>query len=831
MCPGMDAFHNIQRKDSLRQSKDVEKQENEIWTAVQESDVFKLEEMQETIDSSVLKDWTFVQAVMVEAVKISNTEVVTTLVHLLASGNSSAYQIAEFATVLAASSKDVSLVLAILDLWYSNQGYQVYTALDVVALAIRASATTMRKTSQAPLTPPALVETAIYVATVDRLSAVLKSILDWSLENDERVGELKKMNADCILHAALEDDKDQVRILYMAGYRLGPDNDRRVNKDYLKKIKLFRARASPVYCAVAFEQSHDVELDDPMKKCLEFALQSRRYADKIEDFNKEYIEVANKCENFSIELLDKCTTKHEIQTLLQTKSYRGHHDANFNIAILDGHKEIVAHEKFQQLLHKKWGQRDRVHYGDDIRYNCFWSEMKPAGKLFHFFKQLPMFFLLPLVFLILGLVPQLEKTRVFHWIVIQSHIPVNRFLYYELSKVFFLFLLLLTLVSWDGEEEGVEWYVILAFIWIVSFILEDFRTMHRLYQQGGIENQGKTLRRWLTFRNITIIITNLLFLTAIILRFIAHSQGQCRLNCPYEGNKMAFISACLWSIAALLSLLRSAQTGLMWRQTGPIIVSMTYMMRDVFVFLFIFVIFYISFTICVVHIYHVYPEDRTMFFNTHKSAFKLFWWTMIRTGNPHFPNIRQFNESLRFYNSSCLSTLLQDEKVEAGDVRQCGIGQDGIVGEFDKDIEEGVPYITGNVLWAVYQFVVVIVLLSVLRARMVNTYHRIFREADVQWKFFRASIWWKYLDHNSILPPPFTIIFLIYSTLKRCRQLGKTDKGSEESKAGEQSEERTEFNRRYKRLLLTLVQSENESWGLNSKSFKSFKSLIDSGGD
>ena len=35
-------------------------------------------------------------------------------------------------------------------------------------------------------------------------------------------------------------------------------------------------------------------------------------------------------------------------------------DANFNIAILDGHKEFVAHEKFQQLLHKKWGQRDRM---------------------------------------------------------------------------------------------------------------------------------------------------------------------------------------------------------------------------------------------------------------------------------------------------------------------------------------------------------------------------------------------------------------------------------------------------------------------------------------
>lgn len=57
-----------------------------------------------------------------------------------------------------------------------------------------------------------------------------------------------------------------------------------------------------------------------------------------------------------------------------------------------------------------------------------------------------------------------------------------------------------------------------------------------------------------------------------------------------------------------------------------------------------------------------------------------------------------------------------------------------------EEIEEGIPYIAGNMLWVVYQFIVVIVLLSILRARMVNTYHRIFKEADVQWKYFRSDV-------------------------------------------------------------------------------------------
>ena len=104
------------------------------------------------------------------------------------------------------------------------------------------------------------------------------------------------------------------------------------------------------------------------------------------------------------------------------------------------------------------------------------------------------------------------------------------------------------------------------------------------------------------------------------------------------------------------------QTGLMWRQTGPIIISMTYMIIDVLVFLFIFVIVYISFTLVTVYVYEVYDNDRTQFFNSHKSAFKLFWWSLIRTGNPHFPNIREFEKTLHLYNSTCIGDILNVSK-------------------------------------------------------------------------------------------------------------------------------------------------------------------------
>ena len=78
----------------------------------------------------------------------------------------------------------------------------------------------------------------------------------------------------------------------------------------------------------------------------------------------------------------------------------------------------------------------------------------------------------------------------------------------------------------------------------------------------------------------------------------------------------------------------------MWRQTGPVIISISYMILDVLVFLFIFVIVYVSFTLVTVYVYNVYNDERTAHFNTHASAFKLFFWAMIRTGNPQYAGNR-----------------------------------------------------------------------------------------------------------------------------------------------------------------------------------------------
>ena len=55
-------------------------------------------------------------------------------------------------------------------------------------------------------------------------------MLKWHAGQVDIIGASVKLNADCIIHATLEDDKVILKILYSFGYRLGPDTDRRINK-------------------------------------------------------------------------------------------------------------------------------------------------------------------------------------------------------------------------------------------------------------------------------------------------------------------------------------------------------------------------------------------------------------------------------------------------------------------------------------------------------------------------------------------------------------------------------------------------------------------------
>ena len=62
-----------------------------------------------------------------------------------------------------------------------------------------------------------------------------------------------------------------------------------------------------------------------------------------------------RCEDYAISLLEQCEDLREVETFLQTRNC-GTKDSNYILAILDSRMKFVAHERFQYVLLKKFGE-------------------------------------------------------------------------------------------------------------------------------------------------------------------------------------------------------------------------------------------------------------------------------------------------------------------------------------------------------------------------------------------------------------------------------------------------------------------------------------------
>ena len=195
--------------------------------------------------------------------------------------------------------------------------------------------------------------------------------------------------------------------------------------------------------------------------------------------------------------------------------------------------------------------------------------------------------------------------------------------------------------------------------------------------------------------------------------------------------------------------------------------SMSYMILDILRFVGFFLVIYFSFTITTTYVYMVYDDfNKDSNFVEYKNAFKYFFWALIRTGNPEFAEIKTpvINSTLHETSNYetkldgyCLQDILENntnhnlisfetikscfyfvnESLPSTQWSNCAqLSDDKQAVAFCKQ-DEGLFFVIGNVLWASYQFLLVIVLLSILRAKMINTYQSIIQEADMQWKFFR----------------------------------------------------------------------------------------------
>ena len=79
----------------------------------------------------------------------------------------------------------------------------------------------------------------------------------------------------------------------------------------------------------------------------------------------------------------------------------------------------------------------------------------------------------------------------------------------------------------------------------------------------------------------------------------------------------------------------------------------------------------------------------------------------------------------------------------------------------DTISDKGVSGIMANILFAIYQIILAIILLNLLIAMMNATTQKIADKKLLYWKFVRTSVWMDFISSRSYIPPPINLCCFI----------------------------------------------------------------------
>uniref|UniRef100_A0A3B4TI32 Transient receptor potential cation channel, subfamily C, member 6a n=1 Tax=Seriola dumerili TaxID=41447 RepID=A0A3B4TI32_SERDU len=174
------------------------------------------------------------------------------------------------------------------------------------------------------------------------------------------------------------------------------------------------------------------------------------------------------------------------------------------------------------------------------------------------------------------------------------------------------------------------------------------------------------------------------------------------------------VSEGLYAVAVVLSFSRIAYILPANESFGPLQISLGRTVKDIFKFMVIFILVFLAFMIGMFNLYSYYlGAKQNDAFTTLEESFKTLFWAIFG--------------------------LSEVKSV--------------VINNGHKFIEN-----IGYVLYGVYNVTMVIVLLNMLIAMINSSFQEIEDDADVEWKFARAKLWFSYFEEGRTLPVPFNLV-------------------------------------------------------------------------
>uniref|UniRef100_A0A4X1TTC0 Transient receptor ion channel domain-containing protein n=1 Tax=Sus scrofa TaxID=9823 RepID=A0A4X1TTC0_PIG len=182
----------------------------------------------------------------------------------------------------------------------------------------------------------------------------------------------------------------------------------------------------------------------------------------------------------------------------------------------------------------------------------------------------------------------------------------------------------------------------------------------------------------------------------------------------WDPSDPQIISEGLYAIAVVLSFSRIAYILPANESFGPLQISLGRTVKDIFKFMVIFIMVFVAFMIGMFNLYSYYiGAKQNEAFTTVEESFKTLFWAIF--------GLSEVKSVVINYNHKFIENI-------------------------------------GYVLYGVYNVTMVIVLLNMLIAMINSSFQGMVDDADVEWKFARAKLWFSYFEEGRTLPVPFNLV-------------------------------------------------------------------------
>ncbi|XP_065800225.1 short transient receptor potential channel 6 isoform X1 [Muntiacus reevesi] len=535
------------------------------------------------------------------------------------------------------------------------------------------------------------------------------------------------------------------------------------------RINAYKGLASPAYLSLSSE--------DPVMTALELSNELAVLANIEKEFKNDYKKLSMQCKDFVVGLLDLCRNTEEVEAILngdvEIRHSGGDHGrpnlSRLKLAIKYDVKKFVAHPNCQQQLLSIWYEN--------------LSGLRQQTVAVKFLVVLAVAVGLPFLALLYWFAPCSKMGKIMRG-------PFMKFVAHAASFTIFLGLLVMNAADrFEGTKilpnetstdhakqlfrmktSCFSWMEMLIISWVIGMIWAECK---EIWTQGPKEYLFE-LWNMLDFGMLAI------FAASFIARFMAFwhaSRAQSIIDAndtlkdltkvtlgdnvkyynlariKWDPSDPQIISEGLYAIAVVLSFSRIAYILPANESFGPLQISLGRTVKDIFKFMVIFIMVFVAFMIGMFNLYSYYiGAKQNEAFTTVEESFKTLFWAIF--------GLSEVKSVVINYNHKFIENI-------------------------------------GYVLYGVYNVTMVIVLLNMLIAMINSSFQEIEDDADVEWKFARAKLWFSYFEEGRTLPVPFNLVpspkSLFYLLLRLKKWISELFQGH---KKGFQEQEDAEMNKR-----------------------------------